>query len=122
MPAGIYQRTKEHCENIRKSKLGKKRPDIFRQKHFNWKGGKRWDRGYLTILKPDHPRATKNGYVKNCYLVMEKHIGRFLNPKEFIHHINHIRSDDRLKNLQLVNRSTHCKIENPIYHRWYPHD
>jgi len=119
---GLKITTNTGCTHFKKGHqfwLGKKRPNMSKEKHPNWKGGKRMAHGYLTILMPNHPRAVKNGYVKNCYLIMEKHLGRFLKPNEFIHHINHIRNDDRLENLQLVNRSSHCKIENPIHHRWH---
>ena len=75
-----------------------------------WKGGiKKHSSGYILIIRHDHPRSI-NGYVKRSYLVMEKHINRFLKPEEVVHHINSIKDDDRIKNLKLFkNHSEHQK-------------
>lgn len=72
------------------------------------------DRGYKKIKKPDHPRADKNGYVREHIVVMEEHLGRLLNPGETIHHKNKIRDDNRLENLQLFSsHSEHLKHDFP---------
>ena len=75
--------------------------------NWNWKGGKRWSQSYLWILKPNHPRASKQGYIKNANLVMEKKLGRILKPNEFIHHKDRNRSNDSPENLELTNRRKH---------------
>lgn len=83
-------------------------------KNFNNSTGKvrtRKQQGYVFIHAPFHPKAQKSGYVKRANIVMEQHIGRFLKPKEIVHHINGIKDDDRLKNLQLfTNESKHQKF------------
>ena len=82
--------------------LGKKRPNISRDKHYNWKGGKIIQEGYIYVLKPNHPRAkSKKGYVAEHVLVMEKALGRFLKPKEVVHHIDENRLNNDEENLQL---------------------
>lgn len=57
--------------------------------------------GYIMILKPDHPYCDSKGYVREHRLVMEEHLGRYLEPTEVVHHINHVRDDNRIENLVL---------------------
>jgi len=83
-----------------------------REKHPNWKGGKikRTSRGLTYILKltPKHPFVTSQGYIAEHRLVMEKYLGRYLKPKEVVHHLNGITTDNSLKNLMLFpNDSAH---------------
>lgn len=67
-----------------------------------WRGGKLiTDAGYVLIYAPDHPHQCK-GYVPEHRLVMEKHLGRILEPSECVHHFNHKRSDNRIENLELM--------------------
>lgn len=69
----------------------------------NWKGGKtKHKSGYVLIRKPEHPRAKSNsGYVFEHILVIENSIGRYLLPGENVHHLNGIRDDNRIENLEL---------------------
>jgi uncharacterized protein (DUF1330 family) len=72
-----------------------------------WKGGRTKHNGYILIKKLDHPFADYLGYVREHRLVMEKHLGRYLTRDEVVHHINGIRNDNRLENLQLMKDSEH---------------
>jgi len=102
---------------------GKEYLQISGKNNPNWKGGKKKSRDYWYILKPNHPRANKQGYVKRANLVMEKMIGRFLEIDEVVHHkgikypIDSIKNkqDDRPKNLQLFNNhSEHLKFHREL--------
>lgn len=74
----------------------------------NWTGGRakpHRSRGYVRVLAKGHPRAAANGYVSEHVLVMEAHLGRFLLPGENVHHVNGVRHDNRLSNLELWSTS-----------------
>lgn len=66
-----------------------------------WKGGIKVHGGYRYIKNRDHPHADKNGYVPEHRLIMEKYLGRFLERKECIHHINENTLDNKIENLML---------------------
>src|SRR3990167_2273826 len=76
--------------------------------HYNWKGGKiKHSDGHILIKAPKHPFAQKNGYIFEHRLVMEKKLGRYLFPQERIHHINSVKDDNKLENLQIVIKKIH---------------
>jgi len=81
----------------------------------NWNGGKTIHEGYVMLSQPHHPRADVNGYVKEAHLVAEKALNRFLNPQECIHHINGVKTDNRLENLYLFASGS----EHTAYHHSY---
>ena len=57
--------------------------------------------GYFYIKCPEHPFSGKQGYLAEHRLIMEKKIGRYLQPGEVVHHINHNIKDNRIENLKL---------------------
>lgn len=90
------------------------------EKHPSWKGGRyEHGNGYICILHPNHPFATKGGYVFEHRLIMEKYLGRYLTSEEIVHHrgikypIGSIKNkqDNRIENLRLfANKSEHQKF------------
>lgn len=74
-----------------------------------WRGGTYTQgSGYIYEYAPDHLHATADGYVMQHRLVIERSIGRVLDPTEEVHHRNRVRDDNRLENLQLMsNRQEH---------------
>lgn len=72
--------------------------DRSRELNGNWKGGRtRQSKGYVYVLISSSPTKYKLEHI----VVMENHLGRELLPGENIHHINGIRHDNRLENLEL---------------------
>lgn len=106
--------------------LGKKRPNLkldhffkkgenFGEKHPKWNGGRQKSgNGYIYLYKPEHPYAGKRGRIGEHRVIMEQIIGRYLNKKEVVHHINGIRDDNRPENLQLfASNKEHLQFEYP---------
>jgi len=73
--------------------------------------------GYWYILVKGHHSNTKQHYVAEHRLVMEKHLGRPLLPQEAVHHIDHDKLNNDIANLQLfATRGQHTKIGHPEIH------
>jgi len=77
--------------------------------------GKGWinQKGYREIIIDGVIR-------KEHRFVMENHLGRKLLPSEDVHHLNQIKTDNRIKNLQVISHSEHTKITNKrVYKKGY---
>ena len=72
--------------------------------------------GYIAIRFPEHPRANKEGYVMEHDLVAECARGYALRPDEVVHHINGIKNDNRLCNLQIMTFKEHSGLH--MRERW----
>lgn len=69
--------------------------------------------GYVMLYRPTHPTSNGHGYISEHRYVMEQTLGRFLRPDEVVHHINHIKTDNRPDNLELVTRADHTRHHKP---------
>ena len=85
------------------------RPETIGEGNSNWKGGRIIHQGYIYMRVPKHPYA-KNNYVQEHRLVMEKSLGRYLEPHEVIHHMNHNTMDNRIENLMILSQGKHMAI------------
>lgn len=78
-----------------------------------WKGGIKVDKsGYILKFSPKHPSAREHKYILEYRLVVEKQIGRYLKPKEIVHHINGIKNDNRIENLIIFKNHF-------AHHKWH---
>jgi hypothetical protein len=79
--------------------------------HPSWKGGRQTDRlGYVRVYCPDHPFTNNRGYVQEHRLIVEKKIGRYLNPSEIVHHIDGNPGNNHPDNLVIVTSKRHRAI------------
>lgn len=78
-----------------------------------------YGRGY--IIDKDGYKQVRNEtgkYVREHRLTMEKKLGRDLNRSEIVHHINGVRTDNRIENLELTNFSEHTSNHLKNYYNF----
>lgn len=108
------------AHSLRLQKTGSTQPDIpiSKSRHgarnSRWKGGEIDDgHGRIVVYSPNHPHPSRCGtHVYRYRLVMEKHLGRFLDPKEIVHHKNGNNTDDRIENLEVMRQSEHARLHS----------
>ena len=91
------------CFN-KENRLGKKHP--------NWKGGRIICKNNYIFIRiypnnPYFPMTSKMGYVSEHRLIIAQELGRCLETKEIVHHINGNKHDNRHENLLLVSAQEH---------------
>lgn len=82
--------------------------------HPGWKGGRKNQRGYILVWLPkSHPMRSmcgKAGYVPEHRLVAAEHLGRPLSSAEVVHHLNKVKDDNRIENLEVLTRGAHTAL------------
>ncbi|MFA7706237.1 MAG: NUMOD3 domain-containing DNA-binding protein [Candidatus Omnitrophota bacterium] len=98
----------KHHTNSSKSKISKA---LSGANNPRWKGGRRIRNGYVEILAKQHPHCGCEGYVSEHRLVIEKYLRRYLTRIECVHHLNNIKSDNKISNLVVFkDNSSHRKL------------
>jgi hypothetical protein len=107
-----------------KARIAKKR-NQYGENNSNWKNGRRSNGKYIRIKTPDDSYSKPlDGYILEHVYVMEQHLGRSLRNfgrgdirTEIVHHINEVKTDNRIENLMLTNCVEHMKIHNELRRR-----
>lgn len=66
--------------------------------------------GYMYCYNPSHPLANKAGKVYEHRYVMSKHLGRWLETDEVVHHKDKNKTNNDISNLELTNVREHAII------------
>lgn len=76
-------------------------------------GRKRTPAGYVALCIKAHPNSDKtNGYIFEHRIVMESYLGRYLEENEIVHHINEKKHDNRIENLEIMERGEHTRLHH----------
>lgn len=67
--------------------------------------------GYVKIRQPDCPFSDASGWI-NEHRYVTWSAGLLLDPSHHVHHINGIRDDNRLENLQVMTPADHYALHN----------
>lgn len=95
------------------------------QKPHNFKGwrysmSRKNGKAYILTYKPQHPYATKAGYVRKHRLIMEAQLNRYLLPHEIVDHIDGDTLNNDPSNLRVMTKIEHDRMNTPlnIHRRW----
>jgi len=95
---GTHPSAEAHAKSIQNRPTGMDNP--------SWRGGKSITNGYMCTYRPNHPRSHPNGYVYEHILIAEEILGRPLEPKEVVHHIDGDKFNNSHDNLLVLPSQT----------------
>lgn len=74
--------------------------------------------GYVRVYLPNHPFASKDGYVFEHILAYEKAHNCYVDRSKYVvHHINGIKTDNRAENLLLMTKQEHMSYHATKRHQ-----
>ena len=101
---GIYRK---HCSyKCSNSHIQTEKQNKERSKKLN---GRKQHQTLITFGKYKYVTINGKSYPEHRF-VMEQHLGRKLDSKEIVHHINGDRGDNRIENLEVVNHKRHVYL------------
>lgn len=105
---------KKHSKES-KRKIKSHHANFKAENHPCWKGRRLKD-NYIYILKPNHPNARKDGYIKRSRYKMSQKLKRPLLKQEVVHHLDLDKFNDKLGNLLLFkNNGKHRLFHSKLY-------
>lgn len=81
---------------------------FYGKNHHNWKNGKTTHSAGYILLNISGTKLYEHR------VVMEKHLGRKLDKREQVHHINGNKQDNRLENLKIIDLVDHLVLEHKV--------
>lgn len=87
------------CYGVARTRRPRKRTDFTEKRS-----------GYVYAYRPDHPSASKAGYVAEHRLVAEASLGRYLEPHEIVHHRDRNGGNNSPDNLQVMTQAEHAAL------------
>ncbi len=84
------------------------------EKGNNWSGGEYFHRGdgYWYVKKTNHPNSQKDGYIRKHVYIFTEYYKCCMLKWGVVHHINEIKTDNDIENLQGMMRKGHGKHHN----------
>lgn len=81
----------------------------------SYKGGRTKLSGSGHVLEEVHCSCCDNYYfVAQHRLMMEDHLGRKLGKDEVVHHVNFLKTDNRIDNLEVMSCADHIRVHNAL--------
>jgi hypothetical protein len=75
-----------------------------------WNNGRTNDRKYPMVTVKGHPRATRDGYVRESIVIAEKALGKFLPPPGMVHHVDGNPANSSPSNLVICQDDAYHKL------------
>lgn len=109
------QAARQHCSKECEMRAKTKRP---LDRLHNGKPARKDKQGYVMVYEPEHPNKSFHGWQYEHRLVVEEALGRYLGSDEHVHHVNGIKDDNRIENLEVMNGSDHAILSGIEYRDW----